>query len=51
MPIMTPDAKNHAGLAALASRYVEVAALPWVPTRFESASRAASWSSKSMWDS
>lgn len=34
MPIMTPDAKNHAGLAALASRYVDVAALPWVPTRF-----------------
>jgi anti-sigma factor ChrR (cupin superfamily) len=31
---MTPDAKNHAGLAALASRYVDVAALPWVPTRF-----------------
>lgn len=34
MPIMTPDAKDHAGLAALASRYVDVTALPWVPTRF-----------------
>ena len=34
MPIVTPDAKNHAGLPALASRYVDVAALPWVATRF-----------------
>lgn len=34
MPIMTPDAKDHACLAALASRYVDVTALPWVPTRF-----------------
>jgi quercetin dioxygenase-like cupin family protein len=34
MPIVTPDAKNHAGLATLASRYVDVADLPWVPTRF-----------------
>jgi anti-sigma factor ChrR (cupin superfamily) len=31
----TPNAANHAGLAALASRYVDVEALPWVPTRFE----------------
>ena len=34
MPIVTPDAKNHAGLSALASRYVDVADLPWVATRF-----------------
>jgi anti-sigma factor ChrR (cupin superfamily) len=34
MSIVTPDAKNHAGLSALASRYVDVAALPWVATRF-----------------
>jgi anti-sigma factor ChrR (cupin superfamily) len=31
---ITPAAVNHAGLPALASRYVEVAALPWVPTRW-----------------
>ena len=31
---VTPDARNHSGLPALASRYVDVAALPWVPTRF-----------------
>lgn len=35
MTIMTPSAKTHAGLSALASRYVDVASLPWVPTRFE----------------
>jgi anti-sigma factor ChrR (cupin superfamily) len=35
MTIVTPDARNHAGLAALESRYVDVAALPWVPTRFK----------------
>jgi anti-sigma factor ChrR (cupin superfamily) len=35
MTIATPDAKNHAGLPALASRYVDVDALPWVPTRFK----------------
>jgi anti-sigma factor ChrR (cupin superfamily) len=35
MTIVTPDARNHQGLAALASRYVDVAALPWVPTRFK----------------
>lgn len=34
MAITTPEARNHTGLAALASRYVDVAALPWVPTRF-----------------
>jgi anti-sigma factor ChrR (cupin superfamily) len=34
MSIVTPDARNHASLAALASRYVDVAELPWVPTRF-----------------
>jgi len=34
MAITTPHAKNHAELAALASRYVDVGALPWVPTRF-----------------
>jgi ChrR Cupin-like domain len=31
---ITPAASNHDGLAALASRYVDVAALPWVPTRW-----------------
>ena len=30
----TPQAKNHAGLPALASRFVEVAKLPWEKTRF-----------------
>lgn len=35
MTIMTPNAKNHASLAALASRYVDVTALPWMPTRFK----------------
>lgn len=35
MSMMTPHAKNHEGLAALASRYVDVGALPWVPTRFK----------------
>ena len=34
MTAITPDANNHAGLAALDSRYVDVAALPWVATRF-----------------
>jgi anti-sigma factor ChrR (cupin superfamily) len=34
MAIVTPDARNHADLAPLASRYVDVAALPWVATRF-----------------
>ena len=35
MTILTPGARNHAGLAALASRYVDVAELPWEPTRFK----------------
>jgi anti-sigma factor ChrR (cupin superfamily) len=30
----TPSAKNHAGLPPLASRFVEVASLPWESTRF-----------------
>ena len=30
----TPNARNHTGLAPLASRFVDVAALPWEPTRF-----------------
>jgi anti-sigma factor ChrR (cupin superfamily) len=34
MVATTPSAANHLGLAELASRYVDVAALPWVPTRF-----------------
>ena len=35
MAMITPHAKNHEALAALASRYVDVAALPWTPTRFK----------------
>jgi anti-sigma factor ChrR (cupin superfamily) len=31
----TPNAKNHASLAPLASRFVEVAKLPWEKTRFD----------------
>jgi anti-sigma factor ChrR (cupin superfamily) len=31
---LTPNAKNHADLPALASRFVDVAALPWEKTRF-----------------
>ena len=34
MSANTPNAKNHAGLAPLASRFVDVAALPLEPTRF-----------------
>jgi anti-sigma factor ChrR (cupin superfamily) len=34
MAMLTPGAANHEGLSALASRYVDVAGLPWVPTRF-----------------
>ncbi|MEZ5660755.1 MAG: cupin domain-containing protein [Burkholderiaceae bacterium] len=30
----TPNTDAHAALATLASRYVAVDALPWVPTRF-----------------
>jgi anti-sigma factor ChrR (cupin superfamily) len=35
MTVMTPNAKAHEGLGTLASRYVDVASLPWVPTRFK----------------
>jgi hypothetical protein len=35
MTAMTPNAKAHEGLGALASRYVDVASLPWMPTRFK----------------
>ena len=35
MAMITPDARNHAGLAALASRYVDIDALSWTPTRFK----------------
>jgi anti-sigma factor ChrR (cupin superfamily) len=35
MAISTPDARNHEGLKELASRYVDVASLPWMPTRFK----------------
>lgn len=35
MVMLTPNAKNHEGLAALASRYVNVDSLPWTPTRFK----------------
>jgi anti-sigma factor ChrR (cupin superfamily) len=31
---LTPNANNHAGLPSLASRFVDVAALPWEKTRF-----------------
>jgi anti-sigma factor ChrR (cupin superfamily) len=31
---LTPKANNHAGLPPLASRFVDVAALPWEKTRF-----------------
>ena len=31
---MTPKANNHAALPPLASRFVDVAALPWEKTRF-----------------
>jgi anti-sigma factor ChrR (cupin superfamily) len=34
MSAVTPGLKSHAGLAPLASRFVEVAALPWQKTRF-----------------
>ena len=35
MTAMTPHVPEHAVLASLASRYVNVSALPWVPTRFQ----------------
>ena len=34
MPATTPKATNHASLPPLASRFVDVAALPWENTRF-----------------
>lgn len=34
MATTTPNTKAHDGLAALASRYVDVAGLPWTATRF-----------------
>ncbi|MBG99539.1 MAG: hypothetical protein CMN58_04225 [Solibacterales bacterium] len=34
MTTRTPHAKNHGDLTELASRYVEVDYLPWVPSRF-----------------
>ena len=34
MSASTPNAKSHASLPPLASRFVEVAALPWEKTRF-----------------
>jgi anti-sigma factor ChrR (cupin superfamily) len=32
---ITPNAENHAGLAPMASRFVDVDGLPWEKTRFE----------------
>jgi anti-sigma factor ChrR (cupin superfamily) len=34
MTATTPHAASHEGLGPLTSRYVEVEALPWQPTRF-----------------
>lgn len=34
MTAHTPKAANHAALAPLASRYVDVAAIPWEPTPY-----------------
>ena len=34
MNALTPNAKNHGQLPPLASRFVDVAALPWEKTRF-----------------
>ena len=34
MATVTPHAEAHGGLGPLASRYVQVDALPWTPTRF-----------------
>ena len=31
---LTPNAKNHAALPSMASRFVDVAGLPWEKTRF-----------------
>jgi anti-sigma factor ChrR (cupin superfamily) len=35
MAMHTPNASNHEGLGAFASRYVDIAALPWTATRFK----------------
>jgi len=35
MTASTPHLPEHEALASLASRYVNVAALPWLPTRFK----------------
>jgi len=35
MTASTPHVPEHAALESLASRYVNVAALPWLPTRFK----------------
>ncbi len=35
MPTVTPHASDHEGLAALASRHVNVDDLPWTPTKYE----------------
>jgi anti-sigma factor ChrR (cupin superfamily) len=34
MSAITPNAKNHNALPSMASRFVQVAALPWETTRF-----------------
>jgi len=34
MTAITPHATTHADLGALASRYVDVASLPWTPTKY-----------------
>lgn len=34
MTAITPHAATHADLGALASRYVDVASLPWTPTKY-----------------
>jgi anti-sigma factor ChrR (cupin superfamily) len=34
MSAVTPNARNHGGLPSMASRFVQVAALPWEKTRF-----------------
>lgn len=35
MTVTTPHVSEHETLDALASRYVDVASLPWTPTRYE----------------
>jgi len=34
MTAITPHATTHADLGALASRYVDIASLPWTPTKY-----------------